>query len=63
MPPSLRGEIVIQGTFINNTCVRFVHDAKNLGVILDEVLLFKNQIVKVVRSCFLGILRPSEIKV
>ena len=33
VPPSLRDEIVIRGTFINDKCIRFVSSAKNLGVI------------------------------
>ena len=61
-PPSPGGEIVIQGTFINNKCVRFVYDAKIVAVTVDDELSFKNQIVKVVKSCFLVIRRLSKIK-
>ena len=33
-PPSVLENIVIRGTFINGCCIRFVSEAKNLGVIL-----------------------------
>ena len=62
IPPSLRNTIIIQGTFINDTCIRFVHSAKNLGVILDDELSFKDQINKVVKSCFMAISKLSKIK-
>ena len=62
MPPSLRNTITIKGTFINETCVRFVHSANNLGIILDDELSFKNQIQKVVKSCFFDLRRLSKIK-
>ena len=59
--PSVRDEIVIQGVFLNNNCVRFVSSAKNLGVILDDELSFAPQIIKVVKSCFFVIRRLSKI--
>ena len=62
MPPSLKTSIKIQGTFINDKCIRFVHSAKNLGVFLDDQLSFKDQINRVVKSCFLTIRRLSSIK-
>ena len=62
VPPSLRNTIKLQGTFINGTCVRFVHSAKNLGVILDDKLSFQEQISKVVNSCFMVIRKLSKIK-
>ena len=62
MPPSLRTTIRIQGTFIDKKCIRFVHSAKNLGVILDDQLSFKDQINQVVKSCFLTIRRLCRIK-
>ena len=43
-------------------CVRFVHSAKNLGMILDDELSFKNQINNVVKTCFLVIRKLSKIK-
>ena len=57
----MRDEIVIQGVFLNNNCVRFVSSAKNLGVILDDELSFAPQIIKVVKSCFFVIRRLSKI--
>ena len=61
MPPSLMKDIRIRGTFINENCVRFVHSAKNLGVVLDEELSFKDQVDKVVKSCFFTIRKLSRI--
>ena len=62
IPPALRKTVIIQGTFINETCVRFVYSAKNLGIVLDDELSFKEQINRVVRSCFLAIRKLSKIK-
>jgi hypothetical protein len=62
LPPSLRNTVLIQGTFIDGKCIRFVHSAKNLGVILDDELSFKEQITKVVKSCFLSIRKLCKIK-
>ena len=62
IPPSLRNIIKIEGTFINNQCVRFVRSAKNLGVILDNELSFNEQITKVVQACFMMIRKLSKIK-
>ena len=62
IPPSLRNTIRIEGTFINNNCIRFVHSAKNLGVILDDELSFSEQISKVVKTCFMIIRKLSKIK-
>ena len=62
IPPSLRNQIVIRGTFINGDCIRFVHSAKNLGVLLDDELSFEKQILKVVKSCFFSIRTLSRIK-
>ena len=47
-PPSIRNELIIEGTFIENECIRFVHSCKNLGVILDDELTFEEQVTKVV---------------
>ena len=39
-PPSIREEILVNGTFINGKCIRFVDCAKNLGVLFDPELSF-----------------------
>ena len=52
----------IQGTFINEKCVRFVHFAKYIGVILDHKLSFEPQIINLVKSCFCTIRKLSTIK-
>ena len=61
-PPSIRDNIFIGGTYIDKKCVRFVRKAKNLGVILDDELQFKPQILKVVQSCFRIIRDLAKIK-
>lgn len=61
-PPSVRKEIRIGGMFLNDTCIRFVESAKNLGVILDTELSFESQVNKVVKSCFMTIRKLSSIK-
>ena len=62
MPPSLKENVFVHGTFIDNNCVRFVTSAKNLGVILDDELSFQAQITAVVKSCFNTIRKLSKIK-
>ena len=62
IPPTLKDTIIINGTFINNNCVTFVHSAKNLGVILDDTLSFRDQILSTVKFCFNVIRNLSKIK-
>ena len=61
-PPSIRNELIIEGTFIENECIRFVHSCKNLGVILDDELTFEEQVTKVVQTCFLIIKKIAKVK-
>ena len=61
-PPSVQPEIIIQGVFIGKECIRFVRSAKNLGVMLDNVLSFTDQINNVVKSSFSTIRKLSQIK-
>ena len=61
-PPSIRQQILINGTFINGQCIRFVDCAKNLGVLLDSELTMTAQVNKVVASCFITIRLFSRIK-
>ena len=61
IPPSITN-ISIGGTFIDGKCIRFVHHAKNLGIILDDELQFTQQVMKVVQSCFHVIRNLSKIK-
>ena len=51
-PPCIRKEIIINGTFINGVCIRFVDSAKNLGVLIDSELTLTSQVSKVVTSGF-----------
>ena len=60
MPPSLSSSIIVRGTFINGDCVRFVHLAKNLGVVLDDLLSFGEQILKVDHAISLYEHRPES---
>ena len=61
-PPSVMEQILIKGSFINGCCIRFVSEAKNLGVILDSFLSFDTQVKKVVRGCFNTLRKISRIK-
>ena len=61
-PPSIRDLIVLRGTVIDNVCIRFVQHAKNLGVILDEVLSFADQVRSVVKSSIGMVKKIAEIK-
>jgi len=61
-PPNVLKDIIINGTFINGKCIRFVDSAKNLGVILDAELSFHKQINKVISSCYCTIRQLSRIK-
>ena len=54
-PPSIRDSIILRGTFIDNVCIRFVTHAKNLGIVLDEVLSFEQQIQSLVKSSIVTI--------
>ena len=61
-PPSLQPEIIVRGVFLENTCIRFVDSAKNLGIVLDNVLSFDTQVNKIVKSCYLTIKNITLIK-
>ena len=43
-------------------CIRFEDSAKNLGIILDNVISFKNQINKVVKSSFTTLKQLHQVK-
>ena len=45
-----------------NECIRFVDSAKNLGIVIDSVLNFQEQIDKLVKSCFMTIRQLSKVK-
>ena len=61
-PPSIKEQILIEGVMINDSCIRFVDSAKNLGVIVDSILSFDNQINKVVKTSFNTIRKLSKVK-
>ena len=60
--PSVIEQILIKGSFIYGCCIRFVSEAKNLGVILDSYLSFDNQVKKVVSGCFNTLRKIARIK-
>ena len=61
-PQGIHKDILINGTFINGKCIRFVESAKNLGVYIDSFLNMNIQVQKVVSSCFSTIRLLSRIK-
>ena len=54
-PPAILKEIMIGGVLLNQSCIRFVDSAKNLGVVIDSVLSFEPHVNKLVKSCFLKV--------
>ena len=61
-PQSVKDTILVNGVITDNSCIRFVESAKNLGVEIDSLLSFEAQIEKVVKSCFNVIRNLSRIK-
>ena len=61
-PPSVQKQIVIRGVFLEGTCIRFVDSAKNLGVLLDNVLSFENQVNKVSKASYAMIKKLHQVK-
>jgi hypothetical protein len=55
-------KVIINGIFVDNKCIRFVKDVKNLGFHLDETLSYDKQVNELVKSCFLSVKRISSIK-
>ena len=62
LPPSLKDQMVIHWTFINEKCVRFVHSARRLGVILDHELSFEPQIINLSKIMVLCCKKTIENK-
>ena len=62
-PPSIKQKIIIGGVNLKETCIRFVDSAKNLGVIIDGLLNFEEQVGKLVKSCFIEIRKLSKAKI
>ena len=61
-PPSVQLQIVICSMFIGNDCIRFVDTAKNLGIMLDNILSFESQINKLVKGCFTTLKKLHQVK-
>ena len=61
-PPAVKEKIIISGVILEDSCIRFVESAKNLGVILDSTLSFDVQIQKLVKSCFITIRQLWKVK-
>ena len=49
-PPSIKQKIIIGGVHLKQSCIRFVDSAKNLGVIIDSLLNFEEQVDKLVKN-------------
>jgi hypothetical protein len=62
-PPAVKEKIIISGVILEDSCIRFVESAKNLGIIIDSTLSFEEQIRKLVKSCFITIRQLSKVKV
>ena len=61
-PPQVQKQILIQGVNLDESCIRFVANAKNLGILLDNLLSFNCQIQKVVKSSYRTICEFWRIK-
>ena len=61
-PEGVLKYIVVNGTFINGECIRFVNNAKNLGTYIDNSMTMNYQVQKLVSSCFSTIRLLSRIK-
>ena len=62
LPECMKKDLIINGTFINGNCIRFVESAKNLSVYLDSSLSLDFQVQKVVTACYTMIKLLSRIK-
>ena len=61
-PQRMRKQLLVNGIFIDDKCIRFPNVAKNLGVLLDGALSFKEQISQCVQTCYMNIRHISSIK-
>ena len=61
-PDGIQQEIIVNGTFIEGKCIRFVETAKNLGFYFDSTLSLEYQIQTVVTNCYNTIRLLSRIK-
>ena len=61
-PPAVKEKIVINGIILEESCIRFAESAKNLGVVIDSLMTFEEQVGKVVQSCFITIRKLSKVK-
>ena len=61
-PSAAKDKIEINGVILDEGYIWFVESAKNLGVVIDSLLTFEEQIEKLVKSCFLTIRTLSKVK-
>ena len=62
-PPKTLREVKIQGVLLtNDVCLRFVSTVKNLGVLMDSQLNFREQIKDVKKRCLLTIRNIRKIR-
>ena len=51
-PPGLNSEVIINGIFLEEQCIRFSDEVKNVGVRLDRNLTMDKHINAVVSHCY-----------
>ena len=61
-PPSLNKEVVINGIFFEEQCIRFSNEVKNVGVWLDRNLSMEKHINLIVSHCYKILRDISRIK-
>ena len=61
-PEALKKLIIINGVFVGDTCIRFVEEAKNLGICIDSTLTFDVQVNKVAKGCHATLRQLARIK-
>ena len=61
-PEALKKLIIINGVFVGDTCIRFVEEAKNLGICIDSILTFDVQVNKVAIGCHATLKQLARIK-
>ena len=51
-PKSLQDQVIIQGTFVGDDCIRYSQAVKNVGVWLDRNLTFEKHVNAIVSHCY-----------
>ena len=61
-PPGLNSEVIINGIFLEEQCIRFSDEVKNVGVWLDRNLTMDKHVNAVVSHCYKLLRDLSRIK-